>query len=50
MGEYVEGRSEAIEREGLDLGRIRAELGEGAAGREVLQSFLTRVAARGFER
>jgi GMP synthase (glutamine-hydrolysing) len=50
MADYIEGRAEAIEGEGLDLGRIRAELGEGAAGREVLRSFLARVAARGFER
>ena len=50
MADYVEGRREAIASEGLDLGRIRAELGEGAAGREVLRRFLDGVAGGGFER
>jgi len=50
MADYVEGRSEAIEREGLDLGRIRTELGDGETGREVLRRFLAGVARKRGER
>jgi GMP synthase (glutamine-hydrolysing) len=50
MADYVEGRSELIASEGLDLGAIRATLAEGEAGRDVLRRFLAGVAAGGFER
>jgi GMP synthase (glutamine-hydrolysing) len=50
MAAYVDGRSAAIGREGLDIGAIRAGIGEGAAGREVLRRFLAGVAAGSFER
>jgi GMP synthase (glutamine-hydrolysing) len=50
MADYVEGRSELIESEGLDLGAIRASIGDGAAGRDVLRRFLAGVAAGSFER
>jgi GMP synthase (glutamine-hydrolysing) len=50
MADYVEGRSELIESEGLDLAAIRAGLAGGEAGREVLRRFLAGVAAGSFER
>lgn len=50
MSDYVEGRSQLIESEGLDLAAIRAGIAEGEAGREVLRRFLSGVAAGAFER
>jgi len=50
MTAYVDGRSEQIRDEGLDLGAIRAGIGEGGPGRAVLRRFLAGVAAERFER
>ena len=50
MADYVEGRSELIASEGLDLAAIRAGVSEAEAGRDVLRRFLAGVAAGSFER
>lgn len=48
MALYVEGRSEQIAREGLDVAAIRAAIRDTVAGRDVLRRFLARVATRAF--
>lgn len=50
MTAYVDGRSAQIQAEGIDLGAVRAGIGEGQAGRAVLRRFLAGVAAGRFER